>query len=126
LDSLPWRAAAPATAAVLVALGVAVIVQRSDRELEPDYERVAAAVEAVRPRVVLTNSAVVGYYLRDLPVRLDRPFNLPRGDEEGAKPPYVVVDDERVGDGHRAGPGRVSAVEELVVRVVASRADLHR
>jgi 4-amino-4-deoxy-L-arabinose transferase-like glycosyltransferase len=121
LDSLPWRSAAPVTAAALAALGAAVILQRSDRELEPDYERVAEVVDRARPRTVLTNSAVVAYYLRDLPVQLDRPFNLGPGREARARPPYAVVDDRRVGDGPRPGPGRINVVEEVVVRVVASR-----
>ena len=118
VDSLPWRAAAPATAAVLVLLGVAVVVQRSGRELEPDYAEVAAVVDQARPRIVLTNSAVVAYYLRERQARLDRPFNLGPGEEARARRPYVVVDDSRIGTEPRPGPGRRIQVGPLVVRPV--------
>jgi 4-amino-4-deoxy-L-arabinose transferase-like glycosyltransferase len=121
VDSVRWRPAVPVTAAALVALGVAVIVQRSGRELEPDYERVAAVVDGAHPRDVVTNSAVVAYYLRERPIQLDRPFNLGPGLEGSAKPPYAVVDDERVGEGPRAGPGGVRRVDEVEIRVVGSR-----
>ena len=45
VDALPWRWAVPAAAACLLALAVAVFVQRYDRELHPD---VAPAAELVR------------------------------------------------------------------------------
>ena len=116
--SLEWRAAVPGVAAVLVLAGVAVIVQREGRELEPDYARVEELVARERPRAVLTNSAVVAYYLRELPATLDRPFNLSYGEEILYSPPYVVVDDDAVGDGARPGPGRITRVGRIVVRAV--------
>ena len=114
--ALRWRAAVPAAAAVAVLAGIAVIAQRSGRELEPDYGRVERLTRAERPRAVLTNSAVVAYYLRELPATLDRPFNLGYGEEYLVSPPYVVVDDEDVGDGARPSPGRGTRVGRIVVR----------
>ena len=116
--SVAWRPALPAAAAVLVLGGIAVIVQREGRELEPDYERVERVVAEERPRAVVTNSAVVAYYLRDVPATLDRPFNLGYGEEPLLVPPYAVVDDEDVGDGARPGPGRRARVDRIVVRTV--------
>ena len=63
---LPWRWATPAAAAALLGLGVAVFVQRYDRELEPDMAPVAALIEESDNPAVLTNSARVAYYLREL------------------------------------------------------------
>jgi 4-amino-4-deoxy-L-arabinose transferase-like glycosyltransferase len=116
IDALPWRAAAPLAAAALVAGGIAVVVQRTGRELEPDYQEVRAHVP---DRTVLTNSAVVAYYLRDLHPLLDRPFDLGQGREGRTAPPYVVVDDSRVGAGPRPGPGERAAVGPIVIRRVA-------
>jgi hypothetical protein len=67
---------------------------------------------------VLTNSAVVAYYLRDRHPALDRPFGLGPGREGRTAPPYAVVDDSRVGDGPRPGPGRRAAVGPIVIRRV--------
>jgi 4-amino-4-deoxy-L-arabinose transferase-like glycosyltransferase len=113
--ALPWRPAVPAAAGALVLLGLAVIAQRTGRELEPDYPRVAAAP---RPARTLTNSAVVLYYL-DLPPRsLDRPFGLGPGRERRARPPYAVVDDTAVAGGARPGPGRTTQIDRIAVRLV--------
>ena len=113
------RVAPPAAAAVLLALGVAVFVKRHGRELEPDREPVRAAVEASGARTVLTNSSVVAYYLRDLPVRLDRPFGL-GGDElacmETCPLPLVVVEDSRLPGGLRPGPGAIELFGPIAVR----------
>jgi 4-amino-4-deoxy-L-arabinose transferase-like glycosyltransferase len=114
---LRWRAAAPLAALALVGLGVAVVVERAGRELEPDYARVARTVRAARTRTVLTNSAVVRFYLPG--ATLDRPFNLGPGRERDTSPPYAVVDDDRVGRGARPGRGRIVAdVGGVVVRIV--------
>jgi hypothetical protein len=67
---------------------------------------------------VLTNSAVVEYYLRHPHPVLDRPFGLGPGREGRARPPYAVVDDSRVGAGARPGPGRRIAIGPIVVRTV--------
>jgi hypothetical protein len=111
-----WRAAVPVAAAALVAVGVAVVVQRSGRELEPDYARAEPAVRGAR--TVLTNSAVIEYYLRHPRPLLDRPFGLGPGREARTQRPYAVVDDSRVGDGPRPGPGRRTAIGPIVVRTV--------
>ncbi len=115
VSAVSWRPAVPATAVALVLLGVAVIVQRSGRELEPDYPRVAAGQ---RPRTVLTNSAVVAYYLRLPPSALDRPFGLGPGRERTAQRPYAVIDDTAVAGGARPGPGRARQVDRIVIRLV--------
>ena len=116
--ALPWRAAVPATAAALVAVAVAVVVQRTGRELEPDYARVGTVVRAAGARTVLTNSAVEEYYGNHPRPRLDRPFGLSRGLEPRTRAPYAVVDDSRVGEGARPGPGRRTKIGPIVVRTV--------
>lgn len=116
------RAAVPVAAAALAALGVAVVVQRSGRELEPD---VAGVVRLIAPsakgRIVLTNSAVVAFYARDLHPRLDRPFGLGRGLEaacrQPCRSPFLIVDDTRVGTGARSGEGSARAFGPIYVRV---------
>jgi hypothetical protein len=65
IDALPWRWAMPAAAACLLALAVAVFVQRYDRELHPDVAPAAELVAASGAGTVLTNSPVVGYYLTE-------------------------------------------------------------
>jgi 4-amino-4-deoxy-L-arabinose transferase-like glycosyltransferase len=116
--SLPWRAAAPAVAVALLAAGVAVVVQRSGRELEPDYSRAGPVVRAAGARTVLTNSAVIEYYLDHPRPILDRPFGLGTGLARAARPPYAVVDDSRVGAGARPGPGSRTTIGPIVVRTV--------
>lgn len=113
---VPWRAAAPVAAAALVAVGVAVVIQRSGRELEPDYARAEPVVRGAR--TVLTNSAVIEYYLDDPEPVLDRPFGLGPGREALTKRPYAVVDDSRVGAGARPGPGGRTTIGPIVIRVV--------
>jgi 4-amino-4-deoxy-L-arabinose transferase-like glycosyltransferase len=114
--SLRWRAAASVAALALVAAGLVVIGQRTGRELEPDYTRAEPVVRAIRPRVVLTNSAVIAYYLDPLHPILDRPFGLGPGLEVKARPPYAVVDDSRVGQGARPGRGAITRIGPIVVR----------
>jgi hypothetical protein len=65
IDALEWRAAVPVAVAALAGLAIAVLVQRTGRELEPDYARVHALAREAHPRVVLTNSAVVSYSRQD-------------------------------------------------------------
>jgi hypothetical protein len=88
-----------------------VFVQRHGRELEPD---VAAVAPLVQDRDVVTNSAVVAYYLRDLHPVLDRPFGLGRGLDG---PSLAVVDDTRVAGGARPGPGPVRRFGPIAVRL---------
>jgi hypothetical protein len=116
--AVPRRAAAPAVAVVLLAAGVAVVVQRTGREIEPDYARAEAVVRAAGARTVLTNSAVEEYYGNHPRPRLDRPFGLSRGLEPRTRAPYAVVDDTRVGEGARPGPGRRTKIGPIVVRTV--------
>lgn len=124
IDALPWRWAVPAGAAGLLVLAMAVFVQRYDRELHPDVAPAAALVDSSGARTVLTNSPVVAYYLRDsdVEVRLDRPFGL--GNDEpgcasgGCARPIVVVEDARLPGSVRGGPGVVTPVGPIHVRVV--------
>jgi hypothetical protein len=123
VDALRWRWAMPVAAACLLALGVAVFVQRDGRELQPDIAPAAALVDDAGARTVLTNSAVVAYYLRDSGegVRLDRPFGL--GNEEPAcappscQRPLAIVEDSRLPGGVRAGPGTATPLGPIVVRI---------
>lgn len=86
-----WTVAAALTAAI----AVAVFAQRLGREYEPSLAPVRTAVQALHPGSVLTNSAVVAYYLRGLPVSVDRPFGLGPG-RPCTRPRCVIVDDARV------------------------------
>jgi len=130
VDALPWRWAVPAAAACLLGLAVAVLVQRYDRELQPDVAPAAALVEASSARTVLTNSAVAAYYLEetdvgagiDADVRLDRPFGLGNDEPACVAPscphPLAIVEDGRLPGGIRAGPGTATPVGPLTVRIV--------
>lgn len=130
---LPVLAAACMTAlaaACMTALAVAIVIQRAGPSDEPDY---AAIAKQVRPsaegRKVLTNSAVVVYYLRDLDPRLDRPFGLGPGQEAACagrcNAPFLIVDDIRVANSPRVGPGRTRRFGPIYVRATpaSTRAD---
>ena len=123
VDALPWRWAIPAVATGLLVLAVTVFVQRHDREFQPDIAPAAELVDSSGARTVLTNSPVVAYYLRDsgADVRLDRPFGL-GNDEPGCATscpkPIVVVEDSRLPGSVRGGPGGVTPVGPIYVRVV--------
>lgn len=117
LAALPWRAAVPVAAAALVLVALAVVHQRAGRELEPDLRPVKAAVAAAHPATVLTNSAVVAYYLRALHPILDRPFGLL--DADLTRPcgrGCVIVEDSRAPGGVRvvAGARRAFGPIEVV------------
>jgi 4-amino-4-deoxy-L-arabinose transferase-like glycosyltransferase len=124
VDALPWRWAVPAVAGGLLVLAMAVFVQRYDREFHPDVAPAAALVGSTGARTVLTNSPVVAYYLRDsgADVRLDRPFGL--GNDEPAcaagdcAKPIAVVEDSRLPGSVRGGPGVVTPLGPIYVRVV--------
>jgi hypothetical protein len=115
VDSLPWRPAVPLAVIALLGAGAAVVVQRYDRETEPDYGRVEQIIRRADVRTVLTNSAVAAYYLRDLDTKLDRPFNLGRGREATTERPYAVVDEAWRA---RPGPGQRTDVGAVAVRTV--------
>lgn len=126
LARVPWRAAPTLAAVALVAAGAAVFATRLDRELEPDPGAIErAAIVAGPPAEVRTNSAVVAYYLRELPVVLDRPFGLDapplrlgarRACARGCGPP-IAIDDTRVAGGARPGAGSRVAIGPFVVLV---------
>jgi hypothetical protein len=121
---LPWRWATPAATAVLLALSVAVFVQRYDRELEPPVEPAKALIDRSGSRVVLTNSARVAFYLRDPPARLDRPLGFGTDAEEACEPdcpPLAIVDDARAPAGVRTGPGRTYVFGPIHVRLRPDR-----
>jgi hypothetical protein len=110
-----------AAAVALAAMGVAVVVQRSGADDEPDIAAIARVIApAAKGRTVLTNSAVVAYYLRDLKPRLDRPFGLGPGLEAGCvascRASFLVVDDIRVANSPRIGPGPAHLFGPIYVR----------
>src|SRR5437764_10574271 len=104
VSSLPWRPAVPATAALLVVLGVAIVAVRVGREYEPDSPGAVAIADAHGYRTILTNSAVVAFYGRHLHTALDRPFGIGAGAERLCAPTCAVIDNTRFG-GVRPGPG---------------------
>jgi 4-amino-4-deoxy-L-arabinose transferase-like glycosyltransferase len=110
-----------AAAVAIAALGVAVVVKRTGGNDEPDYKGVARIVEsAAHHRIVLTNSAVVAYYMRDLHPRLDRPFGLGHGLQSDCLMDcgglYLIIDDTRVAGGARIGRGHAHQFGALYVR----------
>jgi 4-amino-4-deoxy-L-arabinose transferase-like glycosyltransferase len=122
LTAVRWRPAVPLGVAGLLATGIFVFANRFDREVDPDYERVAVLVERARPSAVLTNSAVLQYYIHRPRPTLDRPFGLRgRGNEPQClrvcPRPYAVVEDIR-SSRLRPGPGRTRRVEEISIRIV--------
>lgn len=105
-----------AAAIGIALLGVAVATKRAAGNDEPDYKAIAKAVRpAAKGRTVVTNSAVVVYYLRDLHPRLDRPFGL-EAPCERCKPPFLIVDDTRVANSPRSGPGGARTFGPIYVR----------
>lgn len=105
----------------IAALGIAVGIKRTGGNDEPDYKGVARLLQsAAGNRTVLTNSAVVAYYMRDVHPHLDRPFGLGRGLLPGCVPlcggSYLIVDDTRIANGPRRGRGRAHEFGALYVR----------
>jgi 4-amino-4-deoxy-L-arabinose transferase-like glycosyltransferase len=108
-----WRASI-----VLVAgIAIAVFAERNGRQYQPDLAPIRTVVAALHPHRVLTNSAVVAYYLRRLPVIVDRPFGLGPGLERSCPSPCVVVDDSRVPGGVRPGLGPERMVGPFMIRL---------
>ena len=107
-----------ASAAVLSVAAVAVFAQRYNKEYEPDVSPVRTAAANLHPSSVLTNSAVVLYYLRGLHPVLDRPFGLGHGLQDACPGRCVVVDDARVPGGVRPGAGPTQTVGPFVIRPV--------
>jgi 4-amino-4-deoxy-L-arabinose transferase-like glycosyltransferase len=114
-----WRLAVVAVAII----GVAVFVQRFGRQYQPDLAPVRTVVAALHPRRVLTNSAVVAYYLRRLPVVLDRPFGLGPGLQRSCPSPCVIVDDSRVPGGVRQATGPSKTIGPFDVRLLLPTAN---
>jgi hypothetical protein len=111
-----------AAAVAVAALGVGVVVKRSAGNDEPDYKGVARLVESAAPhRIVVTNSAVVAYYMREFHPLLDRPFGLGHGVQTACVTDchgtYLIIDDTRVAGGPRIGRGRAHRFGALYVRV---------
>ena len=105
-----------AVAIGIAALGVAVGIRRAGQNDEPDYKAIATAIApAAKGRTVLTNSAVIVYYLRDLHPHLDRPFGL-QAPCRGCRPPFLIVDDTRVANSPRSGPGGATTFGPIYVR----------
>jgi 4-amino-4-deoxy-L-arabinose transferase-like glycosyltransferase len=105
----------------IAALGIAVGIKRTGGNDEPDYKGVARIVDsAAHHRIVLTNSAVVAYYMRDVHPRLDRPFGLRHGLQSNCLMDcgglYLIVDDTRIANGARIGRGHAHQFGALYVR----------
>jgi len=117
---LAWRPAVPLAALCLLVGGGAVFIERHGRELEPDMAPVKALIEKSGDRRVITNSARVAFYLRELHPRLDRPLGFGVDAEEACGdrcPPLAVVDDSRAPAGVRNGPGQTHVFGPLHVRL---------
>jgi hypothetical protein len=121
VTAIPHPAGIPVAVVALLATGGFVFVNRFDREVNPDYERVARLVERERPSAVLTNSAVILYYVEDPRPLLDKPFGFGRNFEPlcrvGCPRPYAVVEDRRSSP-LRPGTGARRRVGQIVIRLV--------
>jgi hypothetical protein len=110
-----------AAAIGIALLGAAVGIRRAHQSDEPNYTAIAKAITpAAKGHTVLTNSAVITYYLRDLHPHLDRPFGL-RAPCNGCKPPFQIVDDTRVAGGARTGPGSARAFGPIYVQAAQGK-----
>lgn len=113
-------------AVALALVGAAVGLRRAGRAYQPSVNPVRTFSSRQGPRTVLTNSAVLAYALRDLPVRLDRPFNLGRGEQDRCRRrdefPVLIADDQRLGRARRIhlGEGRRFGPFAVKVRTVAA------
>jgi hypothetical protein len=116
--SVRWRLTVPAAAALLVALGTALAIDRAGREYEPDTPAAVAAAREHGYRVILTNSPEVAFYGRKLHVILDRPFGLGTGQQRCGR--CAVIDDARFG-GVRPGSGPTVAVGPIIIRFPAPK-----
>jgi hypothetical protein len=110
-----------AFAVALAALGIGVAIKRSQGNGEPDLAAIARVIApAAKGRIVLTNSAAFDYYLRALHPRLDRPFGLGPGMESSCvaacRQSFLIVDDTRVANSPRTGPGAAHLFGPVYVR----------
>ena len=111
-----------AAAIGIAALAVGVAVKRAGGNEEPDYKGVTRLLASAAPhRIIVTNSSVVAYYMRDFHPILDRPFGLGRGIQTACGTDchgtYLIIDDARVAGGPRIGRGRAHRFGALYVRV---------
>lgn len=119
--AIPIRAAAPLAAIALVGVGAGLAIKRLHSDTEPDPHLISRELRSAGVRTILTNSAVIAYYLRVEHPVLDRPFNLGRDRESDCTAcprPIAIVDDSDVGSGARPGPGPVARVGHYEVRLV--------
>jgi hypothetical protein len=115
IGTLRWRRAVPAAAAALLLVGLAVAIRRAGKQYEPDAPAAVALARQHGYATVLTNSAVVAFYGRQIRVIVDRPFGRGPGIERLCAPRCAVIDDARFG-GVRPGPGPRIAVGPIVIR----------
>ena len=120
---VPWRPALPIATVALVAMGVAVFAERHGRELEPDIEPVRELIARSGERHILTNSARVAFYLRDLEPQLDRPLGFGVDAEQACgsecAAPLAIIDDSRAPAGVRDGPGERHRFGPVEVRLLS-------
>jgi Dolichyl-phosphate-mannose-protein mannosyltransferase len=111
LAALPVRWVVPATAVLLVGLGLGNFERRLGGQWQPDLAPVRVAAAGLHPRTVLTNTPVVLYYLRSFEPDFDRPYNLGRGRAATCARPCLVIDDTRVHGGTpRGATGELSQI----------------
>lgn len=103
-----WRAM-PIVCGLLAILGVANAARRFGAEYEPSFAPVRAAVAAVHPATVLTDTPLVLYSLPEFHPAFDRPSNLGPGLALRCARPCVVVDDLR---SHGGSPRPMPAAQQ--------------
>ncbi|HET9024398.1 MAG TPA: hypothetical protein VFN64_07470 [Burkholderiaceae bacterium] len=114
--ALTTRQLQTAAAVGIALLGTAVVVRRAQGSDEPDYKAIARVIApTAEGRTVLTNSAVIAYYMRDLRPHLDRPFGL-EAPCAGCSPPFLIVEDARVANSPRPGTGSARTFGPVYVR----------
>ncbi|MGI8428126.1 MAG: glycosyltransferase family 39 protein [Solirubrobacteraceae bacterium] len=119
--AVPIRVLVPVASLALVLAGAGLTIKRMRSDAEPDPHALSTRLDREGAKTILTNSAVIAYYLRGRHPILDRPFNIGEDRERdcsGCVGPIAVVDDAGVGSGARPGPGRVTRIGHYVVRVV--------
>ena len=122
IAAVPREWAVPLVSTLLVGAGAFVFVNRHDREVDPDYQRVAGLVQRAHAKAALTNSAVVVYYLDHPRPRLDLAFGIGPGRAadclKRCARPFAVVDDERISRprGLAGGTTRVGDISVAIVR----------
>jgi len=129
VSAVRLRWAIPVVAGALVLFGVGLAVKRAREHGDIDVVAIQSAVARLHPGTILTNSAVIDYYLRGRGARLilDRPLGFGQGREESCRAcarPLVIVDDASEGGGARPGPGPRVRIGHFVVRLTPSPGQL--